>query len=93
MIPGLGRFPREGNGNPLQYSYLGNPKDRGAWRATVHGLQRVRHDLATKQQCVIINVHIYACIYINILVYVYIYVHIYMCVYIYTHTYVCIQNI
>ena len=33
---GLGRSPREGNGNPLQYSCLGNPMDRGAWWATVH---------------------------------------------------------
>ena len=32
-IPGLGRSPGEGNGNPLQYSYLENPTDRGAWRA------------------------------------------------------------
>ena len=36
-IPGSGRFPGEGNGNPLQCSYLGNPVDRGAWRATAHG--------------------------------------------------------
>ena len=35
LIPGSGRSPGEGNGNPLQYSYLGNPIDRGAWRATV----------------------------------------------------------
>ena len=35
-IPGSGRFPREGNGNPLQYSCPENPMDRGAWRATVH---------------------------------------------------------
>ena len=35
-IPGLGRSPGEGNGNPLQYSRLGNPMDRGAWWATVH---------------------------------------------------------
>ena len=34
-IPGLGRSPGEGNGNPLQYSCLENPMDRGAWRATV----------------------------------------------------------
>ena len=34
--PGLGRFPREGNGNPLQYSCLENPMDRWAWRATAH---------------------------------------------------------
>ena len=34
-IPGLGRYPAEGNGNPLWYSCLGNPMDRGAWQATV----------------------------------------------------------
>ena len=37
-IPGSGRSPGEGNGNPLQYSCLENPMDRGAWRATVHGV-------------------------------------------------------
>ena len=37
-IPGLERSPRGGNGNPLQYSCLGNPMDRGAWRVTVHGV-------------------------------------------------------
>ena len=47
-IPGSGRFPGEGNSNPLQYSYLGNPMDRGAWWATVHGITRVGHDLAAK---------------------------------------------
>ena len=36
--PGLGRSPGEGNGNPLQYSCLGNPMDRGTWWATVHGV-------------------------------------------------------
>ena len=45
-----GRSPGEGNGNPLKYSCLGNPKDKGVWWDTVHGLQRVRHDLATRQQ-------------------------------------------
>ena len=44
FIPWLGRSPGEGNGNPLQYSCLENPMDRGAWQATVHGLQRVGHD-------------------------------------------------
>ena len=43
-----GRSPEEGNGNPLQYSCLGNPMDRGAWWATVHGVARVGHDLTTK---------------------------------------------
>ena len=37
-----------GNGNPLQYSCLGNPMDRGAWRATIHGVTRARHSLAPK---------------------------------------------
>ena len=37
-IPGSGRSPGEGNGNPLQYSCLGNPMDRGAWWAAVHGV-------------------------------------------------------
>ena len=36
--PGLGRSPGEGNGNPLQYSCLGNPMDRGPWWPTVHGV-------------------------------------------------------
>ena len=36
LTPGPGRSPGEGNGNPLQYSCLQNPMDRGAWRATVH---------------------------------------------------------
>ena len=39
-IPGLGRSPGEGNGNPLQYSYLENPMDRGAWKATVLGFAK-----------------------------------------------------
>ena len=44
LIPGSGRSPGEGNGNPLQYSCLENPMDREAWPTTVHGSQRVRHD-------------------------------------------------
>ena len=39
-IPGSGRFPGEGNDNPLQYSCLVNPMDRGAWRATVRGVTK-----------------------------------------------------
>ena len=39
-VPVLGRFPGGGHGNPLQYSYLENPMDRGAWRATVHGVTK-----------------------------------------------------
>ena len=44
-IPVLGRSPGGGCGNPLQYSCLENRMDRGAWRATVHGVKRVRQDL------------------------------------------------
>ena len=40
LIPGSGRSPGEGNGNPLQYSCLGNPMDRGAWWATVCGVAK-----------------------------------------------------
>ena len=45
LIPGS---PGKGNGNPLQYSCLGNPMDRGAWWATVHGVPGIGHNLATK---------------------------------------------
>ena len=47
-IPGSGRSPREGNGNPFQYSCLENPMDRGAWWATFMGSQRVGHAWACK---------------------------------------------
>ena len=40
LIPGLGRSPGEGNGNPLQYSCLENSMDRGTWQATVHGIAK-----------------------------------------------------
>ena len=41
LIPALGRSPGGGNGNPLQYSCLENPMDRGAWQATVHGVAKI----------------------------------------------------
>ena len=50
LITGLRRSPGEGNGIPLKYSCLGNLMDRGAWLATVHGVARVGHNVATKQQ-------------------------------------------
>ena len=57
-IPELGRSPGRRNGNPLQYSCLGNPMDRGAWQATVHGVARVGRDgvakcarMRTEQYC------------------------------------------
>ena len=40
LIPGSGKSPGGGNGNPFQYSCLGNPMDRGAWWATVHGVRK-----------------------------------------------------
>ena len=48
LIPGLGRFPGEENGNLLQYSCLESPMDRGTWWETVHEVTRVRYDLVTK---------------------------------------------
>ena len=45
LIPGLGRSPGEGNGNPFQYSCLENAMDRGAWQATVHGVAKSRTQL------------------------------------------------
>ena len=50
LIPDLGGFSGEGNDNPLQFSCLGNPTDRRAWRATLHGIAIVRCNLVTKQQ-------------------------------------------
>ena len=48
MIAGSGRSPCDSNGNPLQYSSLGSPIDRGGWWAIVHEFARVRQNLATK---------------------------------------------
>ena len=46
LIPGLGRSPGKGNGNPPQYSCLENPTDRGAWRATAHGVTKSQTQLS-----------------------------------------------
>ena len=48
LIPGWGRSPGEGNGNPFQYSCLENSIDRGDWQAIVHGVVRIGDDLVTK---------------------------------------------
>ena len=42
LIPGLGKSPGVGNGSSLQYSFLGNPMDKGAWQAAVHGVTQRR---------------------------------------------------
>ena len=49
-IPELGGSPGEGYGNPLQYACLENPMDRGAWRATVHGVPKSQTRLITSAQ-------------------------------------------
>ena len=46
LIPGFGKSPGEGNGNPLQYVFLGELLDRGAWWATIHGVAKAKLDLA-----------------------------------------------
>ena len=57
-IPGSGRSPGEGNGNPLQYSCLENPMDGGAWWATVHGITKSRTRLSDFD-IVMMDVHYY----------------------------------
>ena len=55
LLPGSGGSPREGNGNPLQYSCLENPMDRGAWWATVHGVTESRtrlERLSSSSSCI-----------------------------------------
>ena len=57
FIPGLGRSPGEGNGNPLQYSCLGNPMDREAWQATVLGVAGNRTRLSNNTVCILNHNH------------------------------------
>ena len=77
-IPGLGRSPRGGNGNPLQYSCLGNSMDRGTWWATVHGdaksqtLNTHAHSHTHIYMCVCVYIYICICIYIYVCVYIYV---------------------
>ena len=49
-VSGSGRYLGGGNGKSLQYSCLRSPMDRGTWRAPVHGVVRIGHDLVTEQQ-------------------------------------------
>ena len=51
-VPGLGRSPAVGNGNPLQYSCLENPMDRGTWWAAVHGVTRRTNKISSQIGCV-----------------------------------------
>ena len=44
LVPGSGRYPREGNDNPLQYYYLENSMERGGWQPTVHGIAKILHN-------------------------------------------------
>ena len=64
-IPGLGRSPREGNGNPLQCYCLENPMDRGAWQATVHGVSRVGHNLVIKEREILYLFQKYDSVYVS----------------------------
>ena len=50
LVPGSERSSGVGSGNPLQYSYLENSMDRGAWQATVHGVTKSRTELSTDAQ-------------------------------------------
>ena len=62
LIPGSGRSPGGGNGNPLQYSWLEKPMDRGAWRATVHVVAK-RQTQMSDQVHTCVHTHTQNCIY------------------------------
>ena len=57
FIPWLGRYPGKGNGNPLQYSCLENPMNRGVWQGTVHGVTKSRTPLSdwTTKKCFVVH--------------------------------------
>ena len=59
LIPGSQRSPGEGNGNPLQYSCLGNPMDRGAWWAIVYGVAKSQTRLSDCNACVSLSIYLY----------------------------------
>ena len=74
-IPGWGRSPGEGNGNPLQYSCLENPMDGGAWWATVHGVAKSWTRLSDFTFTLLyVYIHIYSLLHIYIYIYTYIYI-------------------
>ena len=72
LILGSGKSSGEGNGNPVQYSFLENPMDRGAWWPTVHGVTKESDTTKLQQH---INICILTCAFID---YIYIYIQIYM---------------
>ena len=77
---GWGRSPRGGDGNPLKYSCLENPMDRGAWQATVHRFAELDTAEMTEHWCIYIYIHIYIYIYTHTQN---IHIYIYICIYIY----------
>ena len=60
LVPGAGRSSGVGNGKPLQYSCLGNLRDRGAWQVQSMGLQRVEHNLVIKQQQDLVTIGLFS---------------------------------
>ena len=67
-VPGLGRSPVEGNGNPLQYSCLENPMEGGAWQATVHGVAKSRTRLSDFTILYMQGTHTSVCMYVCVCV-------------------------
>ena len=64
LVPGSGRFPEEGNGYSLQYSCLGNPMERGAWWATIHGVMKSWTQLSMHTHTHTHTIYIYQYLYI-----------------------------
>ena len=80
LMPGSGRSPGEGNGNPLQYSCLENSMDRGAWWVTVHGVAKSNTSLKSLST-------------MHTQIYVYTFMHTHTCIFMHAHmhTHVCIH--
>ena len=85
--PWVGKIPGERRVNPLQYSCLGNPTDRGALQATVHGVQRVGQNWAHRKAG---SIPLCVCIYVCVCIHVYICI--YRCISIYMHTHNLVYN-
>ena len=76
LIPGSGKSPGGGHDNQLQYSCLGNPTDRGAWRAIVHRVTKSSqlNQLSTHSIHTHTHTHTHVCFFIYIYIYIYIYI-------------------